>query len=378
MKEAILPISFLYLFGCVQGLFIAGYLLMKPKKNRQVALCLSILLIGLCLTLYDYFILQNSLHRQVSHFLLLSYSFQLAYAPLTYFTTRGIVFPLQKFKEIEWLHFLPALLHLSYGIFIFHRYPLTSKVEYVDELITQLKVLQPANPPIFLLFNFFVALQLLAYLGFSFQLIRQYKVPSQLHTAISNKKLYWLFGSIVGINLVLLLFSLNIRQLILQTLEFDIGVWVLLLLALYLFYLAYFIVLNPTVFEPPTIKYSSSTLNPSQKEELVERLEAYMQSDKPYSNGDLTIAILAEKLETSSRQLSQVINEAYSSNFYDFVNSYRIKAAQALLRKKESVLSIEGIGYEVGFNSKSSFYASFKKFTGMTPRAYQNSQHSDI
>lgn len=56
-------------------------------------------------------------------------------------------------------------------------------------------------------------------------------------------------------------------------------------------------------------------------------------------------------------------------NFCDFINSYRVEEAKKILLKKNN-LSIEGIGYEVGFKAKTTFYTSFKKFTGKPPTKY--------
>ena len=71
--------------------------------------------------------------------------------------------------------------------------------------------------------------------------------------------------------------------------------------------------------------------------------------------------------------LSQVINETFNCNFYDFINGHRIKEAIPILTDpKRQHLSILEILYDVGFNSKSTFYSAFAKETGMTPKAYKN------
>jgi AraC-like DNA-binding protein len=70
--------------------------------------------------------------------------------------------------------------------------------------------------------------------------------------------------------------------------------------------------------------------------------------------------------------LSQIINEYYQQNFFDFVNSYRIEAVKSKLQKPDyDAYSLLAIAYECGFGSKSSFNRIFKNITGQTPTQYK-------
>lgn len=368
MIQEITVISFLYLFGGVQALFISIYLLLQKNKNNQASICLSLILIGLFLTLYDYFVAQNNLYKNVSHFLLLSYMFQLAYAPLTYLLLKSIVLPLHKIKRVELLHFLPAAIHFIYGIFTFHIHPLENKITYIEEFLKQTDVNEAEINPLFQLLNILIAAQLITYLVISFRLIKKNTMVSRIRNSISIKKLKWFFWTVFGINIILLIPTLKLRYFIYSITQFDIGLLVLILLSLYLFYVAYFVILNHDVFQNPVIKYKSSSLNQSEKYCIQDKLQKYIMEEKRYCNEELTIKKLSEQIDIPIRQLSQVINEEYGFNFYDFINYYRIKEAQRLLMNEQGKqFSILGIAYEVGFNSKSSFYTAFKKFTGTTP-----------
>jgi len=80
------------------------------------------------------------------------------------------------------------------------------------------------------------------------------------------------------------------------------------------------------------------------------------------------IATIAHKMEVHPRRVSNAINTVSGKNFNNFVNELRVKKAIELLKNQElKQFSIEGIGYKVGFRSKSVFYAAFKKITGTTP-----------
>jgi len=102
---------------------------------------------------------------------------------------------------------------------------------------------------------------------------------------------------------------------------------------------------------------------------------AYLMRDqKPYLDSELNLIKLAELLNISPHQLSYVINSGFNENFYQFVNRHRIeKAKQLLLKEEMSNLSILGIAFESGFNSKTSFYTTFKKIEGTTPSEFKKS-----
>jgi len=119
-------------------------------------------------------------------------------------------------------------------------------------------------------------------------------------------------------------------------------------------------------------KYESSNLQETQKEQYISKLKAFVELKKPFQSPDLTLKELAEQVKIPAHYLSQVINEKLDTNFIDFINSYRVKAAQEMLvDPKLSHYTIVSIAYETGFSAKSTFYAVFKKHTGMTPSAYR-------
>lgn len=118
-------------------------------------------------------------------------------------------------------------------------------------------------------------------------------------------------------------------------------------------------------------KYSGSSLTDDYKNELVEKLEKYLQ-EKPYQNSKITIEDFADVLGTNTRYLSQIINEHYGINFFTFINNFRIEEAKKILLTKEgNMYTIEAIANMVGFHSKSSFNTSFKKLTGYTPSDFR-------
>jgi len=88
-----------------------------------------------------------------------------------------------------------------------------------------------------------------------------------------------------------------------------------------------------------------------------------------FQDNELSLAKLAEASGLNIHLASKAINECSGGNFYDWVNLYRVEKAKSLLLDSDTQIS--RICYDVGFNSKSTFYAAFKKVTGQTPGAYR-------
>jgi AraC-like DNA-binding protein len=122
-----------------------------------------------------------------------------------------------------------------------------------------------------------------------------------------------------------------------------------------------------TLYKPKAHIASADTLD-----QLAKRLEEMMQNQKKYFDPELSLKQLAFLLNTNPTYLSQVINQKFNRSFSDFINELRVQEACRLIETGEFHLhTLEAIGNEVGFKSKSVFFTSFKKFAGMSPSAYR-------
>lgn len=119
-------------------------------------------------------------------------------------------------------------------------------------------------------------------------------------------------------------------------------------------------------------KSKPSEINKDQEKRYLGRLREVMTTEKPFLNPLLSIHDLAEKTGIPVRHLSRVINESLDQNFFDFISDYRIdEAKRRLVDPSFENLTVLGILYDVGFNSKSSFNLLFKKKTGLTPTQFK-------
>jgi YesN/AraC family two-component response regulator len=119
------------------------------------------------------------------------------------------------------------------------------------------------------------------------------------------------------------------------------------------------------------LKYKHSKLSIEESEYWINKLKDYISIDKPFLNPELTLPQLAEGINTNPRILSQIINEKFNQNFYDFINQMRIEESKRMLVNSSNIKNILEILYETGFNSKATFNRAFKKATGLSPTEYK-------
>jgi AraC-like DNA-binding protein len=114
------------------------------------------------------------------------------------------------------------------------------------------------------------------------------------------------------------------------------------------------------------------SLSKAVSKQYIAKLSAFMDKSKPYLDPDITLYDLAKQVNIPARSLSEVINCHLGKNFYEFINSYRIKESQKMLTDPSTYQrTVLEILYEVGFNNKSVFNNTFKKSTGMTPSQFR-------
>ncbi|MBM9501843.1 AraC family transcriptional regulator [Leptospira sp. 201903071] len=118
------------------------------------------------------------------------------------------------------------------------------------------------------------------------------------------------------------------------------------------------------------LQYEKSTLSRLDPEEMKKRVVSLMKMERIHLDSGLSLKSMAERLEISPHQLSELLNQYLNTNFNSFVNFHRIQEAKhSLLNKDEK--TILTIAFESGFNSLSVFNATFKKEVGVTPRSFR-------
>lgn len=104
-------------------------------------------------------------------------------------------------------------------------------------------------------------------------------------------------------------------------------------------------------------------------------LLAFIWKEKPYLNPNLSLRSLADQVEIHPNQVSWLLNEQIGKNFNEFINHYRVEHFKELIKDPANAhISLIGLAYESGFNSKTVFNTFFKKEVGMTPSEFLNRQ----
>ena len=125
----------------------------------------------------------------------------------------------------------------------------------------------------------------------------------------------------------------------------------------------------------PAKKSRPNSLDEQTAQSIIAKLKAYMEAEDPYLNPALTLRGLANQLSIHPNQLSRLLNENIGKNFNEYINQMRIEHFKELVvDPANSHISLIGLAYESGFNSKTVFNTTFKKMVGMTPGAFQKSQ----
>lgn len=128
---------------------------------------------------------------------------------------------------------------------------------------------------------------------------------------------------------------------------------------------------NKTTISNASIKkYPNKKIDKKMATEWLEKLNDVMNEKEIFKNSSLKLKDVADEIGIPPHQLSQLLNDNLGKSFSNFTNEYRVESACQLLTTNHN-WTLEGIGNEVGFNSKSTFYSTFKKMKGMTPSKFK-------
>ena len=299
----------------------------------------------------------------------LNFAIPLLYGPLYLFYSKALTTEDYKFKKVNYVHFLPFVL-----FFIILLVPLVSNLKLPKTSQFGYPLIKLVLTPYYL-FSVIILLN-----NYKKKLLEEYSYEVEVNLIWLNwitigGIILWLIGSV---SYVYNLFVVDNRILLYDyyTLSF---------LAFFLFALAFIAIrktdlfsaeiakrpkLKETVLQPTKVEAEPKSSTEESNKDL-EKLQSLMDSESPYLDPLLTLNKLSELAEIPAYRLTKILKTNLESSFYDYINTYRVKTVKEKMQSGEAKrLSILGIAYESGFNSKASFNRVFKKIEGMTPTQY--------
>lgn len=341
--------------------FFAAALLWFAPTNRQANRILAVLIACIAFWLIDAFWRLAGVYSQNPNLYFSPIYYSLAFGPLLYFYVRSLVSPEFRLQRKHLWHFIPVALQAGlYGYLFFQNYafrlwywesvhrPYTYRLEFDGTWIS-----------------------LLIYTYFSYRAVRNYQNwLEDNYSQTEQIKLNWLKV------LLLLLAALGVQwlaELLLRDIwdiyyAYDLSHWLLALLVLAMavagLYQSSLAGVQYRETQEPKIR-----IEPEAR--ILEKIKQALEIDQLYLNPTLTLNELASALQLPPKLVSQHINVGFGQSFNDFVNAYRVQEVKRRIQAGNlQQMTLLGIAFESGFNSKTSFNRVFKRMTGMAPSAY--------
>ena len=356
-----------------QLLLASLFLITHKKGNKRNNRLLGLIFFLFSISLADFSLRINGILFPNPVWHLIDEGFFLLYGPLLYLYVKGVVYLDFKMTKRVLLHFIPYSLYIVYLVYSM----ISIDADQQDQLS---KSMVSASLPTWLyLASLSVYAYNLIYIWLAAKTVKTYRIViknkfSSVHQ-ISLNWLSFIIQSFAAITIIAMIHN------VIPALGSMFFLYVsLLFLLVYTFFFINRVLIKalkqPEIFagielEEARDKYAGSNLKEKETKNLYDKLQAILIEEKLYLDEELTLQDLAHRIPTSSKTLSQVINQSSGKNYFDYINTFRCEEVKSLMKSADSKTTILEIMYQSGFNSKSSFNKEFKKLNGTTPSDYR-------
>ncbi|HSP87474.1 MAG TPA: hypothetical protein VLN45_05035 [Ignavibacteriaceae bacterium] len=319
-------------------------MLFTKKTNHTANIVLAIATFALSVDVFHSAYLIFGYYKEFIHFTGVTYAFPFLYGPIFYIYAKLISSGSNSFNKNYFLHFIPFILVVLYGIIFVYFEGSELKLALIrnelDEvpLLPFITFLKPVHGIIYTLLTINVA--------------RDYnnKIRSS-YSNIERINLNWLRHLAIGLSViwsvVLLVYVVNI----VSTKEIEMDHLIYMAASVLIYSIGYLSLRQPQIFQKVPVKedekftanlkkipeeksYRRSGLTDEDAENHLKNLLGEMETGKPYLNSELTLGELAAKLSMSTHNLSEILNTKLNQNFYDFINRYRVEEVKRRLDDK--------------------------------------------
>lgn len=364
-------VDIILFLGVSQGLILSVSLRLIQNRNKSANKVLSFLLLIAVLMLFGRISAYHIPDDWVWRFGVLIDTTVFLFGPLIYIYVRRLVFNQNPAFRLKWLHYLPAFLHLDYYLWTLS-IPLTNfnEMYFSGDLKLMFLIVEASG-----------LVSFIYYWTKTFLLVKNYekqkKKQLSYHPAV-NRFLQFLLATLV---LFLILWFISFLSVNFFGRPFKYVNYITMWIStpIFIYSVGYFSLKQPEIFRipfQPKSKSEKDRLKPEEIQKLQKRLHYFISEEKVFLQPELTLKELAEKLNTSSNNLSWLLNQTYQSSFYDYINKYRIQEfIDKINRNEHHKHTLLALAMDVGFNSKSTFNRVFKIVMGTTPRNYMKNEN---
>lgn len=371
-----LLIEFLIING-IGATALIIFLLIKSKKRNELPQKILVVFFGILLLNLGYY--YATIHEIVL-LRYLTFNFNgvtpLFLGPIIFLYIKSLFEDNSQLIRKNIIHFIPSLLFV-----VFISTPILISLEKGKMIFNYLEFVAHHRLQMFMVFDTVFLLYSVLTLMFFFKYRKTLKLN---FSNLSEEDFNWVKYMIAGVvfissgHLILAFYDLFI-----EPTAFERRYLTLTSIFILISYLGYHgiyqskILLPHFLIEDLTIKkgkkenYLSNTSS-KELQALKTSLEKVLINDKVYLDENLTLSKLAELTSTTDKKLSTFLNQHLDITFYDLINAYRVESVKEKLHSDEYThMTLLGIAYESGFNSKTSFNRIFKKQTGLSPSEYK-------
>ncbi len=367
MEFDIDPINSIILFGAIQGFLLCPLLYKKRMRNVEASIFFILFLFSLSFLNLFFGLMDSGVLHLYKPLYVIPFPDKYLLGPCFLFYSLfnfGLVSDKKELRKLYFL-FVPALFYGFLLLYWFSTAVSENSYRIVGELV-KMGVFR-VNEYLYLLF----ILGIIVYLK---QRLKQ--LPKYITLGISFKTHHVLLNTFLA--LVILNLILSTVDLIVHkgddTMLFNYPH--LIINSLFIYWIGFKGFLNPKAL----IAKSTLKQHPDKafESEMEKKLGKILMVDERYKKSDLTLKSLAKELQVPANRLSEHIKEKHKMKFKDYINQYRIKKVKELLQEPQQKYTMVALAEEAGFGSKSIFYTTFKRATGMTPSEYSKRKDSDV
>lgn len=386
---------YLSIFTIVISIILLYY---NWKSNKNAAFLSLVFLLTSLFGIGHYFMVFGHSRFWLAVFYNNFAPFMFLIGPFLYFYVRNTLLDRNTLSKKDGLHFIPATIALiGTSPYLFQSFE--KKLQIADQIIENLDAIR--NIEVNLFYNIGQSFAFRTILAFTYLIYCIYLLwksyPSEINDPEIPKKQFaityrWLIILLTSLLFIFISFTiLSLNAAVSKPSDTIDDGYVLYVMAGFAYCVMSFSLLLfpeilygiPRKIEPNKIKKKREKIKIDPKEDpffdLSNTILKYLEEKKPFLNYDFAVSDIALDLKVPQNHVSYCITYLMETKFSKLKSELRIKHALNLLEKgSNSKLTIEAIGKQSGFKTRSNFYSTFKEEIGFTPSEYLERLHKSL